>query len=261
MKKNKNLLITTGISLIIVILSICYLNHKKESIFKWKDPTAELRNTILGLAAVGGFPFLILGHVTKRNDLEEKRNDLKEKRKDLLYKSESQMGEQLSYEILNAITRFKEILKSSPTKNDTLSLDEELTKQFGNHLKKTSVFIPSKKLITEVWESPMANQLAKEGSIICNGLTLIYSFQNKEILKVQLLKLANEFSDDFTIKMFFIIISLESAPQYFPWKNSGIPILKSHFEELKNLGMLSTTTSKHLYTTELQTAYIVDSKA
>lgn len=105
MKSEYKPVINTSIwSLIILGVYLSVLYVFKDFVFKWEDPTSEIRNVVLMGAAMIGIPFLVLGHITRRQDFESKR-------KDLNYRSEASINEFLMNQITASAERFSEIIK------------------------------------------------------------------------------------------------------------------------------------------------------
>lgn len=120
MRYTKYPILLTGLaSLVLTSISLYLFYHSFEKI-KIED-TSDIRNIALILLAIAGIPFLILGHITKRADLNEKRNDLAIKTDTILFNSLLKTTKE-SRDELNGIFQDIDELYNIPDKNDLSSV-------------------------------------------------------------------------------------------------------------------------------------------
>lgn len=199
---HKDIIITGIISLVLITIAIIYLTFNKDSIFKWNDPTAEIRNVLLGLVAIGGIPFLILGHINRRNDIEEKRIDFR-------FKSESTIVGFIQTQLKNASDEFHSELSSEFDRKVGIDGCDKI--HLESVLRSYLRMCNSEKAHTkkEEWQKHINNRghwprITKCLASVTQSINTARELKNKSLADLVLLSAFNHFNENDFLYLFFL---------------------------------------------------------
>lgn len=206
--KHSAVLWTCVISIVAILVCVYFLYSNKTSVFAWNEPTAELRNVILGLAAVGGIPFLILGHSTRRSDLESKE-------KDLILKTETIINDTLIKQIQEAstdLTGIKIIMQRIGGSSNTGFDSKAILKYFSDNWKDVEIIelITIQKLINRFNTAEQGwSKLQRISVIFVNSIRLKNTFKNESLMNLISIQLVSNLSEDLLKLILFVTLISE----------------------------------------------------
>lgn len=239
----KPVLKTSLWSLAFLILYIIVLGCYKEYVFTWDDPTAEIRNVVLVGIGVVGIPFLILGHVTKRQDFETKRQDLN-------YRAEASVNEFLMSQVSLSAESFAEIT----TIDFTLQEMEFQTSRSSNlndlyhyvrydkSMRQDDILSPQKidELLNVLWfEFKHWEELNKHVLVLLTAFRTKREFLNSNFGKILMINLASKLSEDAYSVLIFVLCLKEFQRVDLDNKSSDLSIAFSEIETLVELKIFS----------------------
>lgn len=240
MKSEYKPVIKTSIwSLIILGLYLLVLYIFKDFVFKWSDPTSEIRNVALVGAALVGLPFLILGHITRRQDFESKR-------KDQNYRSEASVNEFLMNQVSSSAEHFVEIINLDFSLRDR-EFQNSRTSNMGDLLYYT-IYDPKYKQFEVLnpnaiaslrgdlqFDFPQWKELNKHIQIIITSLRTKRDFTNIHFGKILSINMSS-FIDEDSYKILILLICVKEFGSIdLDNPNSELSVALKEVQELINL--------------------------
>lgn len=229
-------------SLVILGVYLTVLYIFKDFIFKWSDPTSEIRNVVLVAAAMVGLPFLILGHITRRQDFESKR-------KDQNYRSEASVNEFLMNQVSISAERFVEIITLDFSLRDR-EFQNSRTSNMGDLLyymiydskyKRFDVLDPMAvdSLRGDLWfDFPQWKELNKHIQVIITSLRTKRDFTNSHFGKILSINMSSFINED-SYKILILLLCVKEFGSINPDNpNSELAVALKEVEELINLRIL-----------------------
>lgn len=232
----QSILITSLISLLLIASCITYLSYH-QSIFKGNDPTAELRNIGLILIAIGGVPFLILGHINKRMDLESKRDDL-------MFKTDVAMFETLMAQIDSSHSGLIKLLTKEKRMGIVAASKEEGI-QFNNAQEVSKFYVGLNSLITmpkEINEDLKNSykdwpELNKITSTAINIFRVTARIRNEELRNLISIKIVSTFNESDLELIFFTSVIFDGTNDQLVKSNSQF--MKNRLNNIEFDGLIS----------------------
>lgn len=240
------------------MMYLCNIYENSEWISSWNsDPSAHVRNNILGAIAIASLPFLILRHLNQYKDIEQKR-------KDLLFRSESKLLEEILVSISNIESEMKnEDNRISKSKKIDLTdvinfsfellLDKKIKeskKLTEEHIKLEGMIDNPEKIMDNILTNDLRiHRLNRNWTItILNVIKLSQSFQNKELKKLIDTRIGSIFNFDSLKTMLLTSLCFD----YRDKSNLNMRPVKAHtilleLQSLQSLEIISIDQQKELY--------------
>lgn len=237
-------------SVLLLGVYILILASFKSYIFKWSDPTGDIRNVVLIGIGITGVPFLILGHVTRRQDFESKRQDLN-------YRSEASVNEFLMSQVSISAERFAEIVRvdfSIPDREFQNSRTSNL-----NDLYQYTLYDPRFReydIITVRDIDDLRNdllfhfshweELNKHLQILMTSLRSKREFLNSNFGKILMINMSSYLNEEAYSALIFTLCLKEFGRIDLENDNSDLSIAFSEIQALTELKIFSTTFSSRM---------------